>query len=115
MSNSDIVITAVRSAYAAVKAFKASQSVALLLDTEPDLSALQEARDSLAYLRALPSGDRGGLTFTDPDTGKSQTFNGNGEYWHDVVIATCGVKGGAAHVRKGKMSAIKEAGKALRG
>ena len=108
MSNS-ILSAAITRATDAVKAYKSAQGIDQLL-CDVDDSARTQARQALADLRSVDAGVRYGITDED-----GNTYNGNGEFWHEVIVASCGIKGGSAHVRKGKMAVIKGAGKALKG
>ena len=101
----------------AIKAYKASLSIDALFG-EIDLEPLNDAREALGNLHAFGvsnPGIRTGLDAsigTDP-MGPVSKISVNGIDAWEAIIAGCGIKGGTARIRKGKMSTVKVAGKAI--
>ena len=93
----------------AVKAYKASLSIEALFG-EIDLAPLEDAREALGSLRDFGVTNPG--TRTALDTGEGRLSVNGIDAW-EAIVAGCGIKGGTAHVRKGKMANVKAAGKAI--
>ncbi len=72
-----------------------------------DTRAQEAAYGALVDLRAADKGIRWSCT---DDEGN--TYTGNGEFWHDVVLGTSRVAGASAYVKRGISEHIKCAGAA---
>ncbi len=101
--------TLVVAARKAVQEFKKSQDIGLLIDVVDD-SARDAARLALGTLREFGEANPGVRTALVTEAG---TLSVNGLDAWEAIVAGCGIKGGTAHVRKGKMSNVKAAGKAI--
>jgi hypothetical protein len=93
----------------AVQDFKKSQDIGLLIDVVDD-AARDAARLALGTLREFGEANPGVRTALLIDEGNISV---NGIDAWEAIVAGCGIKGGTAHVRKGKMSNVKAAGKAI--
>ena len=93
----------------AVKAYKASLSIDMLIG-DGNYDALEKARLALGALREYGEANPG--TRTALDTGEGRLSVNGIDAW-EAIVSGCGIKGGTAHVRKGKMANVKAAGKAI--
>jgi len=93
----------------AVKAYKASLSIEMLFG-EIDLEPLNDARLALGTLREFGEANPGVRTALETEDG---TLSVNGIDAWEAIVAGCGIKGGTSKIRKGKMSNVKAAGKAI--
>tara|TARA_Y100001937_G_scaffold1078_1_gene1313 strand:- start:24959 stop:25318 length:360 start_codon:yes stop_codon:yes gene_type:complete len=99
----------IASARDAVKAYKASLCIDMLIG-DGDHDCLRKARVALGALREYGETNPG--TRTALDTGEGRISVNGIDAW-EAIVSGCGIKGGTAHVRKGKMANVKAAGKAI--
>ena len=108
-NTSAVLASLIDTAAKAIHEYKTHQGIAQLIGDIDD-SHREEARSALDALLAFYDEDpstRCGLVCED----KNRSVNAL-DAW-EAIVAGCGVKGGTAHVRKGKMDHVKKAGKAI--
>ena len=106
---SAVLTSLIDTAAKAIHEYKSHQGITQLIGDIDD-TYRDKARVALEALLAFYDEDpsaRCGLVCED------ETLSVNGRDAWEAIVAGCGVKGGTAHVRKGKMDSVKEAGKAI--